>query len=93
MAIFNFLEPAVAIIAQAIPMFRVLVVKARKGSEAVCIGSPTDGNKPSMQAQQMRAWNSKMLGADLRERESDEELLRLRAENTIQSSTGSGTRV
>ncbi len=29
MAIFNFLEPGVTIIAQAIPMFRVLIVNGR----------------------------------------------------------------
>ena len=43
MAIFNFLEPAVTIIAQTIPMFRVLIVKAKKVTGNTMQSSPSSG--------------------------------------------------
>lgn len=43
MMIFNFLEPGVTIIAQSIPMFRVLVVNVKKSSNAIRISSPLSG--------------------------------------------------
>jgi hypothetical protein len=73
MSIFNFLEPGVTIIAQAIPMFRVLVVKVKNGSSAVRISSPTglaeSGSAPR------RTWNSKASHGHLN---ADEELLHVR---------------
>jgi hypothetical protein len=86
MSIFNFLEPAVTIIAQAIPMFRVLVVNVKKNSNAVRISSPTGQDKSHLHSQQMRTWNSKVLGVDPR-REPDEELLHVRVDRTVHVST------
>lgn len=40
MMIFNFLEPGVTIMAQSIPMFRVLVVNVKKSTNAIRISSP-----------------------------------------------------
>ncbi|KAK4031824.1 hypothetical protein C8A01DRAFT_51224 [Parachaetomium inaequale] len=93
MSIFNFLEPAVAIIAQAIPMFRVLISNMKKGSNALRISSPTKGNKSNVHSQQMRTWNSKVLGET--RKEPDEELLHVRVDRTVQisstlASAGSG---
>ncbi|KAK4119590.1 hypothetical protein N657DRAFT_684384 [Parathielavia appendiculata] len=73
MSIFNFLEPGITIIAQAIPMFRVLLVNVRKNSNAVRISSPS-GVHPSGSVQH-RTWNSK---ARDRHREPDEELFQVR---------------
>ena len=86
MSIFNFLEPAVTIIAQAIPMFRVLVVNVKKNSNAVRISSPTQGHHSNIHSQQMRSWNAKAMGVDPR-REPDEELLHVRVDRTVQVST------
>jgi len=86
MSIFNFLEPAVTIIAQAIPMFRVLVVNVKKNSNAVRISSPTQGHHSNIHSQQMRSWNAKAMGVDPR-RETDEELLHVRVHRTVQVST------
>lgn len=42
MSVFNFLEPAVTIIAQTIPMFRVLLVTVKRGTQnGMHITSPT----------------------------------------------------
>ena len=86
MSIFNFLEPAVTIIAQAIPMFRVLVVNVKKNSNAVRISSPTGQDRSNMHSQQMRTWNSKVMGVDPL-REPDEELLHVRVDKTVHVST------
>ena len=86
MSIFNFLEPAVTVIAQAIPMFRVLVVNVKKNSNAVRISSPTQGHHSNIHSQQMRSWNAKAMGVDPR-RETDEELLHVRVHRTVQVST------
>ncbi len=51
MSIFNVLEPGITIIAQAIPMFRLLVVNVKKDSNAVRISSPTAGNKSNVHSQ------------------------------------------
>ena len=85
MSIFNFLEPAVTIIAQAIPMFRMLVVNVKKGTNAVRISSPTEGNKSNVHSRQMRTWNSKVLGET--PKEPDEELLHVRVDRTVQVSS------
>jgi len=85
MSIFNFLEPGITIIAQAIPMFRVLVVNVKKESNAVRISSPTVGNKSNVHSQQMRTWNSKVLGETCKE--PDEELLHVRVDRTVQVSS------
>ena len=80
MSIFNFLEPAVTVIAQAIPMFRVLLVNVAKGTTSVH-ASPTEGNKSNGYSQQMRTWNSKVLGET--RKEGDEELLYVRVDRTV----------
>lgn len=85
MSIFNFLEPAVTIIAQVIPMFRVLVSNMKKGSNAVRISSPTQGDKSNVHSQQTRPWNSKVLGET--RKEPDEELLHVRVDRTVQISS------
>lgn len=77
MSIFNFLEPSITIIAQAIPMFRVLVVNVKKGTTAVRISSPS-GVGRSAAAQ--RTWNSKVLVHS--SIEQDEELLHIRMDPT-----------
>ncbi|KAL2186939.1 hypothetical protein L209DRAFT_683794 [Thermothelomyces heterothallicus CBS 203.75] len=56
MSIFNFLEPGVTIIAQAIPMFRVLVVSVKRGSSAVRISSPSGGRDSNLAP--IRTWNN-----------------------------------
>jgi hypothetical protein len=85
MSIFNFLEPGITIIAQAIPMFRMLVVNVKKGSmsgsNAVRISSATAGNKSHVQSQQLRTWNRKVMG------DNDEELLHVRVDRTVQVSS------
>ncbi|KAK4150901.1 hypothetical protein C8A00DRAFT_45794 [Chaetomidium leptoderma] len=74
MSIFNFLEPGVTIIAQAIPMFRVLVVNVKKGSTAVRISSPTTRSGAAQSnSGQIRTWDSKAFALD-----QDEELLHVR---------------
>jgi len=69
MSIFNFLEPGVTIIAQTIPMFRVLVVNVKNGTSAIRISSPSGvaANGSAL----ARTWNSK----SHRSRDPDEELL------------------
>ncbi|KAK3900615.1 hypothetical protein C8A05DRAFT_35750 [Staphylotrichum tortipilum] len=62
MSIFNFLEPSITIIVQAVPMFRVLVSNVKKATTAVRITSATQALKSN--AQSRRAWNSKVLGGD-----------------------------
>ena len=57
MSIFNFLEPSVTIIAQAIPMFRVLVVNVKKASNALRISSPTDQARSNELSRHMRSWD------------------------------------
>lgn len=57
MSIFNFLEPSVTIIAQAIPMFRVLVVNVKKSSNALRISSPTDQANSNALSRRMRSWD------------------------------------
>lgn len=74
MSIFNFLEPGVTIIAQAIPMFRVLVVNVKRGSNAVRISSPTGAAGDGSGSAPIRSWNSKRLNP----READEELMHVR---------------
>jgi hypothetical protein len=93
MSIFNFLEPGITIIAQAIPMFRVLVVNVKKDSTAVRITSATAGNKSNAHSHQMRTWNSRVLGET--RKEPDEELLHVHVERSVQvsstvKSSGSG---
>jgi hypothetical protein len=83
MSIFNFLEPAVTIIAQAIPMFRVLLVSVAKGATSVH-ASPSEGNKSNMHSKQMR-WNSKVLSEP--RKEGDEELLTIHVDRTVQISS------
>jgi hypothetical protein len=73
MSIFNFLEPSITIIAQAIPMFRVLVVNVKKNSNAVRISSPS--GLPHSGSAPHRTWNSK---AHSHHRDPDEELLHMR---------------
>ncbi|KAL2256398.1 hypothetical protein VTK26DRAFT_1737 [Humicola hyalothermophila] len=52
MMIFNFLEPGVTIMAQSIPMFRVLFVNVKKSSNAIRISSPlTAGTELSPRCQ------------------------------------------
>jgi len=46
MSIFNFLEPAVTIIAQAIPMFRVLLARQTKMSTIRLTSSPQSPHTP-----------------------------------------------
>ena len=75
MTIFNFLEPGVTIIAQAIPMFRVLVVKVKNGSSAVRISSPTGLAGTGSVSVPRRTWNSKASHSHLH---ADEELLHVR---------------
>jgi hypothetical protein len=74
MSIFNFLEPGVTIIAQAIPMFRVLVVNVKRGSNAVRISSPTGAAGTGSGSAPIRSWNSKRLNP----LEADEELMHVR---------------
>ena len=74
MSIFNFLEPGVTIIAQAIPMFRVLVVNVKRGSNAVRISSPTGAQGTGSGSAPIRSWNSKRLNP----LEADEELMHVR---------------
>ena len=85
MTIFNFLEPGITIIAQAIPMFRLLLVNAKKDSTAVRISSRTVGNKSHVHAEQARTWNSKVLGETCKE--PDQELLHVHVNRTIQVSS------
>ncbi len=99
MSIFNFLEPSVTIIAQAIPMFRVLVVNVKKNTTAVRITSASQqGSKTSnILLSQQRRWNSRVLG-DSHNKEPDEELLHVRVDRTVQvestlASAGSGSDV
>ena len=88
MSIFNFLEPGITIIAQAIPMFRLLVVTVKKDSNIVRV------TKSNVHSQQMRTWNSKVLGETCKE--PDEELLHVvRVDRTVHvsstlASAGSG---
>lgn len=72
MSIFNFLEPGVTIIAQAIPMFRVLVVSVKNASNAVRISSPSAHGTSAL----ARTWNSKSRSR----RDPDEELLHVDVE-------------
>ncbi|KAH6842382.1 hypothetical protein B0I37DRAFT_196371 [Chaetomium sp. MPI-CAGE-AT-0009] len=74
MSIFNFLEPGVTIIAQAIPMFRVLVVNVKRGSNAVRISSPTGAEGTGTGSAPIRSWNSKRNNP----LEVDEELMQVR---------------
>lgn len=67
MSIFNFLEPGVTIIAQTIPMFRVLVVNVKNGTMRISSPSGAAGNGSAL----ARTWNSK----SQRSRDPDEELL------------------
>jgi len=83
MSIFNFLEPAVTIIAQAIPMFRVLFVNLAKGATTVH-ASPSDGNKSNLLSQQNR-WNSRVLSEA--RKDGDEELLCIQVDRTVQISS------
>ena len=77
MSIFNFLEPGVTIIAQAIPMFRVLVVNVKRGSSAVRISSPSGGHTASAP---IRTWNTTKRGSRAHNRlDLDEELLHVRS--------------
>jgi len=76
MSIFNFLEPGVTIIAQAIPMFRVLVVNVKRGSNAVRISSPSGG--PNTGSAPIRSWNSKRNSKPHNRLDMDEELLHVR---------------
>ena len=46
MSIFNFLEPSVTIIAQAIPMFRVLLIRQQKMSSIRLTSSPRTPHTP-----------------------------------------------
>lgn len=90
MSIFNFLEPALSIICQAIPMFRVLVINVKRATSAVRITSPTRASgKSNMHSQQMRAWNSRVLGggSDARTGTYDEELLTVRVDRTVDVSS------
>ncbi|KAK3898115.1 hypothetical protein C8A05DRAFT_19247 [Staphylotrichum tortipilum] len=89
MAIFNFLEPAVTIIAQAIPMFRVLIVNVKKATSAVRISSPTMGNKSNMHSQQLRSWNAKVMGGS--RVQPDEELLHVKVDTDLRVVTMSAT--
>ncbi|KAK4096256.1 hypothetical protein N658DRAFT_519313 [Parathielavia hyrcaniae] len=73
MSIFNFLEPGITIIAQAIPMFRVLLVNVRKNSNAVRISSPSGAHRSGPTPH--RIWTSK---AHDNRCEPDEELFRVR---------------
>ncbi len=85
MSIFNFLEPGITIIAQAIPMFRVLVVNVKKEVTGIRIGSTGAGNKSNLHSHQMRTWNSRVLGETVKE--ADEELLHVHVERTVQVSS------
>ncbi|KAK4245435.1 hypothetical protein C7999DRAFT_34198 [Corynascus novoguineensis] len=77
MSIFNFLEPGVTIIAQAIPMFRVLVVNVKRGSSAVRISSPSGGRTASAP---IRTWNTTKRGSKAHNRlDLDELLLHVRS--------------
>jgi len=76
MSIFNFLEPGVTIIAQAIPMFRVLVVNVKRGSTAVRISSPSGA--PGSGSAPVRTWNSRRVSKAHNRMEVDEELLHVR---------------
>ncbi len=105
MSIFNFLEPSVTIIAQAIPMFRVLVVNAKKsnatGARITSASRAAAGIKSHLASQQRR-WNSRVLSDNdthHHKDEPDEALLNVvrvdrtvRVESTL-ASTGSGTSV
>jgi len=89
MAIFNFLEPGVTIIAQAIPMFRVLIVNVKKGSNAVRISSPTMGAKSNAHSQQLRSWNAKVMGGS--RAQPDEELLHVKVDTDLRVEHMTGT--
>lgn len=103
MSIFNFLEPSVTIIAQAIPMFRVLVVNVKKATTAMRITSASraTGGIKSHLASQQRRWNSKVLGGDDDTRhDRDEALLHVvhvdhtvQIESTLASDHGSGASI
>jgi hypothetical protein len=83
MSIFNFLEPSVTIIAQAIPMFRVLVVNVKKNSNAVRISSPTGQALSNDLSLRMRTWD----------KQPDEELGHMRISpggHVVHISGGSG---
>ncbi|KAL2162488.1 hypothetical protein VTH06DRAFT_7402 [Thermothelomyces fergusii] len=56
MSIFNFLEPGATIVAQTIPMFRVLVVSVKRGSSAVRISSPAGAADTTLAP--IRTWNN-----------------------------------
>ncbi|KAL2126171.1 hypothetical protein VTI74DRAFT_1552 [Chaetomium olivicolor] len=62
-AIFNFLEPAVTIIAQAIPMFRVLFISVtKKGTKnGVRLSSPTDALSKALSGGRSAAHKSRSL--------------------------------
>ncbi len=104
MSIFNFLEPSVTIIAQAIPMFRVLIVNAKKatttGGRFTSATRAASGIKSHLVSQQRR-WNSGVLGGDKTRHhpeEPDEALLQVRVDRTVQiestlASAGSGASV
>jgi hypothetical protein len=87
MSIFNFLEPSVTIIAQAIPMFRVLVVNVKKGTTAMRISSPTGQAKSNDLSRRMRTWDEPW------DKQPDEELATMRVGtggHVVHISGGSG---
>jgi hypothetical protein len=89
MSIFNFLEPAVTIIAQAIPMFRVLVVGVKRAAPtSVRITSLTSRHKSAVaksNSLEKQTWDSKIHG----HQDQDYELLHFRTD--VKAAGGGGT--
>ena len=85
MIITIFLEPSITIIAQAIPMFRVMFAKAREARTTADAYRMADGSASNAQSRQ-RTWS--MMGAGKAEtrKEPDEELLNVRTKRTAQLS-------
>ncbi len=81
------LEPSITIIAQAIPMLRVMFAKAKMVRTANAF-RVTDGNTSNAHSRQ-RTRNRKAVSATQPRKEPDEELLHVRVEQTVQLSTTS----
>ena len=80
------LEPSIIIIAQAIPMFRVMFAKSKMARSTANAYRVTEGNTSNAHSPQ-RTWNRKVVSERQTRKEPDEELLHVRVEQTAQLST------
>ena len=80
------LEPSITIIAQAIPMFRVMFAKSKMARSTANAYRVTEGNTSNAHSPQ-RTWNRKVVSERQTRKEPDEELLHVRVEQTAQLST------